>query len=118
MQVKEIDALDAEPLEARIAGRLDRRRPVVGNRFAVGAARDAELGRKEQSVAPPADGRADEALVFAILIGRGGIEMCHAAIDGLEERGARFGVVARPIPSHQSHATEAERGQPLTGLAQ
>jgi hypothetical protein len=71
----------------------------------------------EYLAAPGAQRLADESLVLAALIARGGVEVIDAAIDGLEQRRARFGVVADSVPADESHATEPNRGQRLRYIA-
>ena len=71
--VIEIDHIDAEALQALLAGLDHEVRPAVGE-FAVLAAEIAELGRQHHAGAAALDRLADEFLVVAGAIGVGTVE--------------------------------------------
>src|SRR5205814_7452529 len=93
--VIKVDDLDAEPLQARLAGRAD----IIGialdaEELAGGSADIAELGGEEHLVAAVADRLADQLLVPADAVHVGGVEEGHAAVDRMMDGGDRFLVAA------------------------
>ena len=71
----EIDRLDPEPLEARLAGGADIFRIAAhSEEFAIGPAHIGELGREKDLVAAAPDGSANELLVLERSVHVGGVE--------------------------------------------
>ena len=109
MLVIEIDHVDAEPLEARLAGGLHVGRAAVD---AVGAARLlrlAELGRQHDLGAPAAGQRlAEQGLVVAPAIHVGAVEEVDAAIERVMDDADRLGIVALAVGAGQRHAAEPD----------
>ena len=110
MLVIEVDDLDPEPLQARLAGRPHVIRPPAhAPEAAVLAADVAELGGEEHPVAAVGDGPADQLLVAADAVHVGGVEEVDAALDRLVDRRDRFGFVAGAVEFGHAHAAEADR---------
>src|SRR6266851_4453265 len=108
--VIEVDRIDPEPLEARLAGLLD----IFG--AAVDAARAAvlaEFGREYDVVAPPlgqgCQRPAKQLLVLAQPIGVRAVEKIDAKLDRPLQKWHRRVVVARPVGPGQRHAAEPDR---------
>ena len=94
MQVVEIDDIDAEALEARVArppGVV--RRAVNAARRATRVAQYAELGREHNRVAPLADDATHQFLVVPSPVGVRGIEKGDAEFKGAKQRQARLVIV-------------------------
>ncbi len=109
--VVEVDVVDAEALEAGVAGLANVFGPAVdAEEFAVGAAHVAELGGENDAVAAVADGAADELLVASGAVHVGGVEEVDAGVEGAVDDGDGFGVVGGSVELRHAHAAEAERG--------
>ena len=107
MQVVEIDDIDAEALEARVArppGVV--RRAVNAARRATRVAQYAELGREHNRVAPLADDATHQFLVVPSPVGVRGIEKGDAEFKGAKQRQARLVIVRQSVacdmPMHPS----------------
>jgi len=96
MPVIEVDGVDAEPLEARLAAAPHVPRAAVNaEEGAVAAAHVAKLGGEDDLLPAVADGAADELLVRANAVHVGGVEEINAELDGPVDRGDRFRLVAK-----------------------
>ena len=119
MDVVEIDHVDAEPLQARLAGD----RHVVG--LAVGAAAlaartadVAELGGDDQAVAASGDRARDQLLVPAGAIGIRGVEHVDALLDRPMDGGGGFHVVGHAIVRRHAGAAQADGRDARTSRAE
>ena len=110
MLVIEIDHIDAEPLQARLAGGAD----IVGSpahpaEASVGAAHVSELGGEEHAFPPVRDRPPDQLLVAADAVHVGGVEEVDALLDRPVNGRDRFRIVARAVKFGHAHAAEADR---------
>jgi hypothetical protein len=108
--VIEVDRLDAEPLEARLAGRAD----IIGvaahaEEAAVLAADVAELGGEEDLVAAAGDGAADQLLVAADAVHVGGVEEGDAASSAWWMVAIDSASSPAAVEFGHAHAAEADR---------
>jgi hypothetical protein len=80
---------------------------------------EAELGGKDDRVAPALEGTAEQLLVGKRTVRLGGIEKRDAQLDGSEECGDRFLVVGHAVRLAHAHASETEGGdlKPLASKA-
>lgn len=118
--IVEVDRLDAEPSQARLAGGADViRAPAHALEGAVLAANVAELGGENHRVAAIADRTPDQLLVTAYPVHVGGVQKRHAEIDRALNGRDRLGFVGLPIEFGHAHATEAQRryAQPVAQLS-
>src|SRR5437764_5904275 len=104
----EIDDIDSEPLEARLAG-LDN---IGGTAVdAIGAARPpglAEFARDHDIVAPALQGPAEQFLVLAPAIHVRTVEMIDPELDRPVDQPDSGLVVARAVDAGQRHAAEPD----------
>ena len=112
MLVVEIDRVDAEALQACIAGGAHiGGASVYAAHVRVGlAAQDAEFCGEADFVAKAANGLTNQYLVVAVAVDVRGIKEGDAQFDGTMNGGDRFGVVARTVKFGHAHAAETERG--------
>ena len=112
--VVEIDDVDFEPLEARLA-----RLPHIFGRTvdleALGRADLAELGGDDGVVAPPLDRLGDQFLVLAVGIGVRGIEQVDADIERTLDGGDGARIVVLAVADRHAHAAEPD-GRDLQAL--
>ena len=111
--VEEVDRLDPEPPQARLAGL----RHVVGMAvraapLAARAADVAELRADEDPVAPALERAADQLLVAAAAVGVRGVEQRDAELDRPVDRGRGFRVVGPAVIRAHAGAAEADGGHP------
>ena len=105
-----IDRLDAEALQAGIAGGAD----VFGASIdaaaggIAGVAHDAELGGDDDLVPVRPERLADEDLVRVRAVNVGGVEERDTERDGAMDGGDGFGLVGLPVELGHAHASEAE----------
>jgi hypothetical protein len=105
MLVVEVDRLDAEPLEARLAGRLHMLRPAVDT-----VLRLAELGGQDRLGATATGQRlAQQGLVVAPAIHVGTVEQGDAAVERVMDDADCLGVVALAIGAGERHQAESDR---------
>src|SRR3954453_2515783 len=108
--VIEVDRIEAEPLQAGIAGLPDIFGAAIDAVGAAGLAGLAELGRDHEVVAPLSLQRAaDQLLVLAPAIHVGAVEMIDPEIDRAMDQLHPGLVVARPVSAGQRHAAEPDR---------
>src|SRR5258708_17775446 len=107
MLIKQIDRLDVEALQTRLAGTDHIRRPPVGN-FAAAAAEIAEFGRHEYLGTAPRDGLADKRFIVPEAIHVGGVEERHPTVDRFTNQVYSGPVVAGAVYVGQRHAAEAD----------
>src|SRR5579863_3503000 len=112
--VVQIDHLDAQTLEARLAGTDDKFGTAVGD-LAAAAAEIAELRRQNHFGAATFDGFADQLLIVAAAIGVGSVEHRDAAIQRLANERDPVIVVACAIDARERHAAEPDRRRLDTG---
>ena len=110
MLVAEVDRVDAEPPQARVAGFPDIfRAPAVAALLRIqGVAHDTELGGHEDRFPPPRNGAPDKFLVSAKAIHVGGIEKISARIEVAPDRGCGFRIVAPAVKIAHAHAAEPQ----------
>jgi len=112
MQVIQVDDLDGEALEARVArgahvfGPAVERAPLRVGRIAL----KTELGREHDLVAAALERAPEELFVRVRAVDIGRVEQRDAEVERMVDRGDRFGVVARSVELAHAHATQAERG--------
>ena len=119
MLVIQIDMIDAEPLEAGIAGRMY----VLGcsidaGERAIGAAHMTELGGQHDVLAARPQDLSEQALVGAGAIHVGGVEKVDADVEGGIEHAEIGCRIGRPVEVRHAHATEADGGDFETLLTQ
>src|SRR5262245_49694208 len=110
MDVIEIDHVDAEPLEARLAG--DRHIVGLAVDAAALAARPAdvaELARDQELVALALDRLPDQLLVDASRIGIGGVEHGDAKLDAAVDGRNRLDVVGHTVVGAHAGAPKPDR---------
>src|SRR5439155_1607453 len=101
----QVDGVDAQPLERRVAGGADVLRPAVhAPETAVRAAHIAELLGQRHLVAPACDGAADERFVRERAVHIGGVQEGDSQVEGPVNRGDGFGVVPTGVELGGGHA--------------
>ncbi len=106
--VVEVDVVDAEALEAGVAGGADVLRLAVdADPGAVGLALVAELGGELDLVAASGDGLADELLVGEGAVHVGRVEERHAQVEGAVDGVDALLLVRRAVELAHAHAAEA-----------
>ena len=105
--VVEVDVVDAEPRERRLAGLAD----VLGAAVdalpaAVVAAHVAELGRQHDLVASLGDGASDQQLVLERTVDVGRVEEEDAQVEGAVDGGDRLVVVGHAVELRHPHAAQ------------
>src|SRR5262249_28310266 len=105
--IVQIDHLDTEALQTRLAGTDHVLRPPVGY-FAPAATEIAEFGRHEDLRAAPRDGLADKHFIVPEAIHVGGVEQRHPAVDRITNELHPSPVVAGAVYVGQRHAAEAD----------
>src|SRR6266550_3300449 len=112
MLIIEIDAINAEPAQARFACLLH----VL--RFAVDAAKprrirvaqDSELCRDDNAMAFAANTASEQLLIRVRTINVGGIEESNPKVDCAIDGGKRFRIVVMAIKFRHAHTAESDRG--------
>src|SRR6185312_158769 len=108
MLIVKVDDVDAEPLQARLAGLDHVLRPPVDALARCGLDL-AEFAGEHDAVAPPLEGAAQELLVVAPTVHVRGIEEIDAAVDGVLDEGDAGLVVALAVDAGERHAAEPDR---------
>src|SRR5947208_8298447 len=111
MLIIEIDAVNAEPAQARFACLLH----VLG--FAVNAAKtwrirvaqDSELRRDDNSMAFAANSASEQLLIGVRTINVGGIEEGNPKVDCAIDSGERFHIVVVAVEFRHAHTAESDR---------
>ena len=106
--VVEIDDLDAQALEARLACAQDVFGPAIGD-LAAPPAKVAELGRQNHLGATLLDRLADEFFIMAEAVHVGGVEQRNAAIQGLMDQSYAVLIAARAVDAGERHAAQPDR---------
>src|SRR6516164_381935 len=106
--VIKIDHVDAEALEARLAGGKNKFRTTIG-KFAAAATEIAEFGRQHDLVAPALDGFAHQRLVVPGAVSVGGVEESDATIERVANKRHAIVVAARAVYRGERHATKTDR---------
>src|SRR6185437_11750595 len=104
-----VDHIDAEPLQARLAGLLDVFGAPVDTVRATGVLGLAELARDHDLVPHPLEGAAEQFLVLAPAVHVGAVEEIDAEIDRLAQEIDPRRVVALAVDARQRHAAKPER---------
>jgi hypothetical protein len=118
--VIEVDIIDAEPSQARLAGAAD----VI--RFSVNISRCeifevaliTEFRCEDDFVAPSFNGLADQFFVFERAVHVGGVEQGDAEVKGAMNGRDGFALIARAIKFGHAHATESERRDAQTAFSE
>ena len=116
--IVEVEDLDAEPPQARLAGLGDIGRTAVDT---VGAARPpglAEFAGDHDAVAPALERPAEELLVLTPAIHVGAVEVVDAEIDRPVDQRNPSLVVAGAVDAGQRHAAEPDRRDLRAGFAE
>ena len=111
VQVVQVDDLDAEPGQRRLAGPLHV--VVLAADDAVRVARrpvDAELGSQLHLVAPVRDAPADQDLVVARAVDVGGVDERHAQVERAIDGDDRLVPVGGAVPLAHPHAAQSLGG--------
>jgi hypothetical protein len=106
--VVEVDVIDAEPLQARVARLAHVLGLAVDPALAVDDL-DRELGREHDLIALAFDRLADEHFVRIRPVHVGGVEQRHAELERAVDHVRRLVVVARAVERRHAHAAEADR---------
>ncbi len=111
VQVIQIDDLDTEPPQARIARLAYIRGTAVDHALGrVGRiVLETELGREHDAVASTGDGTTDQLFVRVRPVDVGGVEQSDARVERSVDRGDRFDVVALAVEVAHAHAAETDR---------
>ena len=109
--VVQVDGVDVEPAERRLACAVNVIRPATDGLRPVGLTYEAELGRDHELVAPPRQRFADQLLVGEGAVHVGGVEHGDAdfrsAIDG-RDRLTLVAILGCPVEIGHAHAAEAD----------
>ena len=110
VQIVEVDRLDAEPRETRLAARPHAQRAGIDvDRHAAGRiGKEPEFGREHDTGPPIANRSSDEMLVRAPAVRVGRIEQRDPEIEGAMYRPNRFLVVRRAVALRHAHAAETD----------
>ena len=108
MLVVEIDHIDAEALEARVACLRDILGPPVDAIGLAVAPRLAELGGEHDALAPPLDGSADDILVLAPTVHVGRVQMIDTLVDGITNEVLGCRILRGPVDAGQRHTAKAD----------
>ena len=110
MLIVEIDHIDIQPFETRLAGRSHIFRPAVDpalQRF-VRVAHESELRRQHHLFPTTGDRTADKLLIRPRPVHIGGIQKVQPPIQSMMDRCDRFRIIARAIEIAHAHATQAD----------
>ncbi len=108
MLIVEVDVIDAEPLERRVACGADVFRASVDRALAVGQDLVGKFGRDDHAVAIFLQRFADQLFIVPDAVNVGSVEEVDAEIDCALERRDGFLVVARTIELRHAHASESQ----------
>ena len=111
MLVEEIDDINAQALQRGVGDGLDVLGPAVDPETGGAVELEAELGGDPHLVADRRQAAADQLLVDIGSVDLGGVEECHAPVDGVAQQGDGVGFgKGRAIGPAQPHAAEAKGG--------
>jgi hypothetical protein len=112
--VVEVDHVDAEPLEAALAGLANvvRRAVDAANHRLGRIADDAELGREHHLARRPFDRLPTSSSLVVRPVHVGGVEERAAEIERAVDRRDRLTLVARAVELGHAHAAEADGRRP------
>jgi hypothetical protein len=97
MLVKQVDRVNAKPLQRSLASPSGVLRATIYSRRRVSIPAHRELGGDHQAVAPTFDGGADKLLVAKRPVHLGGVEKGNAEVDRLMNRSCRDVVVGHAV---------------------
>ena len=107
--VVKINPLDAQPLQAFVAGLANVFRPAVDGDEAARAVADvSELGGEKDFFPPPANRPAHQLFVPPLAVNVGGIEEIHAELQRAMNHPNGLFIVSRPIEFRHAHAAKAD----------
>ena len=118
MLVVEVDDVDAEPFQARLARLGNILRPAVDAVDRTITLDLAELGRQHHAVATAPDRVPDHLLVMAPAVHVGAVEVVDATVDRLSDQRLGLGIVGGAVDARQRHAAESDRRDRKTLRAQ
>jgi hypothetical protein len=105
MLVVQVDLLDAQALQAGVAGGAHVLRPAVHTEdFTRGPAHDAELGGQHHFAAARAQHLRQQTFVGAAAVHVGGIEKIHSDVERMVQHGEIGGLVGRAVEVRHAHA--------------
>src|SRR6266567_4618453 len=112
MLIIEIDAINAEPAQARFAGLLHILRFPVNpaKTWRIRVAQDSELCRDNNAMAFAANSASEKLLIRVRTINVGGIEESNPKVDCAIDGGERFRIVVMAIKFRHAHTAESDRG--------
>jgi len=117
--VVQVDDVDAETLQARLAGRTHILGPAADAPVRrVGASQDAELRGQEHLLPAAPDGPSDELLVRVRPVDIRRVEQVDPEIEGTVNHGDGFLFVARPVEFGHPHAAQPHGGHRGPALSQ
>ena len=116
--VIQVDDVDAEALQAGLAGFDDILGAAVDAVGLAGALGLAELRRHHHAVAAAFQGATEHLLVMAPAVHVGGVEMVHAGVDGVADQVFRHRVVGGAVDAGQRHAAQADGRDGQAALAE
>jgi Putative esterase len=107
--VVEVDMLDPEPPETRLAGPLYIIRPPVDSQeFALRPAHIPKLAGEDDLVAPATNRATNQFLVLSHPVHVGGIQESHAQVESPVDGGYRFGLIGWTVKLRHAHATQTQ----------
>ena len=116
--VVEVDAVDAQPLEARLAGLRHVLGPAVDPGGAVRLPQVAELGGQHHPVALAPEGPAQQLLVLPPAVHVGGVQEVDAQVEGAVDDRDGLRVVALAVDVGHGHAPESDGRDGQCALAE
>ena len=109
VDVVEVDALDIEPFQARLARAFHIIGRAAHAAAAIGRADLAEFRREHDLVAAALDRSAEQLLVAAVAVSIGTVDEVDAKLGRAMHRRNRFGLARLAIDRRHAHAAEAHR---------
>ena len=108
MLVIDVDHVDAEALQARLAGAQHVGRAAIDVLLAVGALRLAELGGHHHAIAAPTQRLAEQLLVVPPAVHVGRVEKVDALVERVVDHADRLLVVGIAVDARHRHQAEAD----------
>ena len=109
MLVIDVDHVDAQTLQARLAGAQYVGRAAIHVLLAVGALRLPELGRHHHAIAAPTQRLAEQLLVVPPAVHVGRVEKVDALVERVVDDADRLFVVRVAIDAGHRHQAETDR---------